>query len=203
MADDEDVRIYPMLVDTGAFIAVANTDLWGLLTEHIALSTTDVVVEELQRHVEENRESAPKGTREHRLHHGSAKTLNALDDPDIPFTVVEVPAVPSGADAGERSLRMIQTQHPKKVDLIALMDLAARDRIRNDIRERGVNARVVPPSFLFFILLDSGVIDTSTFCEATEEMLLNEGWTGYQVVQAAWEGIPVDCSEHIDRRVLP
>lgn len=203
MRDEEVVGIHPFLVDTGAFIAVANTDLWGLLTEHIALSTTDVVVEELERHVEENRESAPKETREHRLHHGSAKSLNALDDPDIPFTVVDVPAVPSGADAGERSLRMIQIQHPETVDLIALMDLAARDRIRKGIRENGFDAKVVPPTFLFFILLDTGVIDSSTFCEATEEMLLNEGWTGYQVVQAAWEGISVDCSEHIDRRVLP
>jgi hypothetical protein len=59
---------------------------------------------------------------------------------------------------------------------------------------------VVAPTYLFYLLKDKGVIDRQEFCEACGEMIDNEGWTGYK---AAWEGIPVDCSDCLDNRHLP
>lgn len=67
MADNE-VR-YPIIVDTDALIAVANTLLWSRLTETLNLTTTNVCYQELERHVRENSEYAPKGTREQWIHY--------------------------------------------------------------------------------------------------------------------------------------
>lgn len=41
------------------------------------------------------------------------------------------------------------------------------------------------------------------FCEACADLLTAEGWTGYQAVNASWEGISVDCSDIIDASLLP
>lgn len=194
---------HPILVDTDAFIAAANTDLWDQIVEHIALSTTNVVKAELERHKEETHSSAPEGSRPRRLHEGSSNALTALADDDVPFTIVSSVPRPHGPDAGEQSLRQEFNQHPNETEVILLMDADGRRNIRRDIERNELNAQVLPPTFLFYILLDNDLIDERQFCETTEEMLLNEGWTGYQAVQAAWGGIPVDCSAYVDSGVLP
>ena len=71
---DNGVR-YPIIVDTDALIAVANTNLWSRLTETLNLTTTNVCYQGLERHVRENSEYAPEGTREQWIHHGSKKAL--------------------------------------------------------------------------------------------------------------------------------
>ena len=83
----DDTR-YPILVDTDALIAVANSSLWAQLTDHIGLTTTNVCKQELERHVENTRETAPEGSRPYRLHYGSRAALDALEDDETPLTQV-------------------------------------------------------------------------------------------------------------------
>lgn len=198
-----DVPPYPVLIDTDALVALANSPLWEEITDNIGLTTTNVCRHELERHREETNEYAPEGSRPHRLHHGSVAALEALEDPAVPFeTVASVPR-PHGADAGEASLRQHLGQHPDAVDLVVMMDAHGRRSIRRTVEEAGIDARVVPPTFLFYVLYDAELVDEGEFCTACADLLRNEGWTGYQAVQAAWEGIPIDCSEHVDEELLP
>jgi len=194
---------YPILVDTDALIAVANSPLWERISEYIGLTTTNVCQQELHRHRNENRASAPEGSRPYRLHHGSARVLEALEDDETPLTrVVSIPR-PHGADAGEQSLEQLLVQYPEAVEYVVLMDAHGRRSIRREIQDRELTARVVPPTFLFYILYDNDLISREAFCEACAELLASEGWTGYQAVNAAWEGIPVDCSDVVDPDLLP
>ena len=78
-----------------------------------------------------------------------------------------------------------------------------RHSIRREIQSRDLDARVVPPVFLFYILYDNDLISRTEFCEACADVLESEGWTGYHAVDAAWEGIPVDCSDVINSDLLP
>lgn len=194
---------YPILVDTDALIAVANSPLWELITQNLGLTTTSVCQHELKRHREENRSGAPEGSRPYRLHHGSRRVLDALADEETPLTLaVSVPR-PHGADAGEQSLEQQLVQHPDAVDYVVMMDAHGRHSIRREIQNRDLDARVVPPTFLFYILYDNDLITRVEFCEACADVLESEGWTGYRAVDAAWEGIPVDCSDVIDSDLLP
>lgn len=194
---------YPILVDTDALIAVANSPLWDRITANIGLTTTNVCQQELERHCEKNRSSAPEGSRSYRLHRGSSLVLDALEDEKTPLgRVVSVPRL-HGEDAGEQSLEQHLVQHPDAVDYVVLMDAHGRHSIRREIQDRELNARVVPPTFLFYILYDNEIISRVEFCEACADVLVSEGWNGYRAVDAAWEGIPVDCSDVIDSDLLP
>ena len=200
MASD-DTR-YPIPVDTDVLIAVANSSLWNRLTEHVGLTTTNVCKQELERHVENTRETAPEGSRPYRLHYGSRAALDALEDGGTPLTQVTSVPRPHGADAGEESLRQEVLQHPEAVDYVILMDAAGRRSIRRAVDDRDEDIRVVAPPFLFYILYDNDLISRREFCEACGELLEREGWTGYHAVKAAWEGIPIDCSDILDDRLL-
>jgi hypothetical protein len=194
---------HPILVDTDALIAVANSPLWELITENIGMTTTNVCQHELKRHREETRSSAPEGSRPYRLHHGSTRVLEALEDDETPLTrVVSVPR-PHGADAGETSLEQQLVQHPDSVDYVVLMDSHGRQSIRREIQNRDLKSRVLPPTFLFYILYDNDLISRTEFCDACADLLESEGWMGYQAVKAAWEGIPIDCSDVINSDLLP
>lgn len=194
---------YPILVDTDALIAAANSTLWDHIIEHVGLTTTNVCQHELKRHREENHSHAPEGSRPYRLHHGGARVLDALENSETPLTyTVSVPR-PHGADAGEQSLEQQLVQYPDAVDYVVLMDAHGRRSIRREIQGRDLEARVVPPTFLFYILYDNDLISRAEFCETCAELLESEGWTGYHAVAAAWEGIPVDRSDVIDSALLP
>jgi len=201
MAGD-DTR-YPILVDTDTLIAVANSSLWTQITENIGLTTTNVCKQELERHVEDTRETAPAGSRPHRLHYGSRAALDALADEDIPLTQVTSVPRPHGADAGEESLRQEVAQNLEAIDYVILMDGAGRRSIRRAVEDQDAEIRVVAPPFLFYILSDNDLISRREFCEACGELLEREGWTGYTAVKAAWEGIPIDCSDILDDGLLP
>jgi len=75
------------------------------------------------------------------------------------------------------------------------MDAAGRRSIRRAVDDQDGDIRVVTPPFLFYILYDNELISRREFCEACGELLEREGWTGYSAVKAAWEGIPIDCSD--------
>jgi len=194
---------YPILVDTDALIAVANSSLWTHITDNVGLTTTNVCKQELERHAEETRETAPEGSRPHRLHHGSSAALVALADDDTPLIQVTSVPRPHGADAGEESLRQEVVQNPEAIDFVILMDAAGRRSIRRAIDENDEDIRVVTPPFLFYILYDNDIISRREFCEACGELLEREGWTGYNAVKAAWEGIPIDCSDILNDNLLP
>ncbi|MEF8802295.1 MAG: hypothetical protein V5A56_14905 [Halolamina sp.] len=201
MAHD-DTR-YPILVDTDALIAVANSALWDQLTEHVGLTTTNVCKQELERHVENTRATAPEGSRPYRLNQGSRAALDALAHTETPLTWVTSVPRPHGANAGEESLRQEVLQNPDAVDYVVLMDAAGRRSIRRAVEDQDADIRVVPPTFLFYILYDNDLISRREFCDACGELLEREGWTGYNAVKAAWEGIPIDCSDVLVNQLLP
>lgn len=202
MADNE-VR-YPIIVDTDALIAVANTNLWSRLTETLNLTTTNVCYQELERHVRENSEYAPEGTREQWLHHGSKKALEPFaNDKNESFAVVPCVPRPHGEDAGEKSIRTEIEQNTDLYRFAILMDKHGRqsiNRVFDDAEE--TTGKAVAPTFLLYLLLDADKCTVEEFCQACGEMLRGEGWTGYQAIQAAWEAIPVDCSEYLSDRLL-
>jgi hypothetical protein len=177
--------------------------LWTDITENVGLTTTNVCKQELDRHVEETRETAPEGSRPYRLHHGSCAALDALADEDIPLTQVTSVPRPHGADAGEESLRQEVAQNPEAIDYVILMDAAGRRSIRRVVDDQDEDIRVLAPPFLFYILYNNDLISRREFCEACGELLEREGWTGYNAVKAAWEGIPIDCSDILDDDLLP
>lgn len=201
MATD-DTR-YPILVDTDALIAVANSSVWARLTDHIGLTTTNVCKKELERHVENTRETAPEGSRPYRLRRGSRAALDALEDDETPLTLVTSVPRPYGADAGEESLRQEVLQNPEVVDYVILMDAAGRRSIRRAVDDQDEEIRVVGPPFLFYILSDNDLISRREFCEVCGDLLECEGWTGYNAVKAAWNGIPIDCRDILDDHLLP
>jgi hypothetical protein len=174
-----------------------------VVPDQLGLTTTNVCKQELKRHVENTRETAPEGSRPYRLHHGSRAALDALEDVETPLTQVTSVPRPHGADAGEESLRQEVVQNPEAVDYVILMDAAGRRSIRRAVDDLDEDIRVVAPPFLFYILYDNDLISRREFCEACGELLEREGWTGYNAVKAAWEGIPIDCSDILDDHLLP
>lgn len=196
---------HPVIVDTDALIAVANTSLWSAITETLQLTTTNVCIGELERHVRETHEFAPEGSRPRWLHDGSATALEPFTDADNQaFTTVTVVPRPHGPDAGETSIKQEVQQHPTTYQFAILMDAEGRRSINRVFTEAdGTDGTAVAPPFLLYLVLDAGACTTEEFCQACGEMLRGEGWTGYQAVQAAWEAIPVDCTGYLDEDILP
>jgi len=138
---DDDVR-HPVIVDTDALIAVANTSLWPRIVRTLQLTTTNVCYHELTRHKRETSEHAPDGTREKWLHDGCTNALDAFDDETDSFTVVSCVPRPHGEDAGEQSLRNEIEQHPETYRFAILMDKhGRRSLIECSNRPRGRQAR--------------------------------------------------------------
>ena len=203
MADD-DVR-HPVIVDTDALIAVANTSLWDRLTEYLQLTTTNVCRHELERHVRETSAYAPEGTRERWVHEGSKRALEPLtNDENESFTVVPCVPRPHGEDAGETSVQTEIEQNTELYRFAILMDRHGRRAINRVFDEAdGTTGKAVAPTFLLYLLIDENECTVEEFCRACGEMLQGEGWTGYQAIQAAWDAIPVECSQYLSSDLLP
>lgn len=199
-----DEKRHPVVVDTDALIAVANTSLWPRITEHIRLTTTNVCIQEMKRHVRENSEYAQEGTRERWVRDGSVAALEPFTtDSNEAFTTVSCVPRPHGEDAGEESIRREVKQYPETYTFAILMDSEGRDSINRVFDEQSGNGKAVAPPFLLYLLLETDACTVQEFCEACGELLRGEGWTGYQAIQAAWEAIPVDCSPHLSSDLLP
>jgi hypothetical protein len=201
---DDDVR-HPVIVDTDALIAVANTSLWPRITAKLQLTTTNVCSHELKRHVRETSEYAPEGTRERWLHEGSKIARAPFDDDENEsFTAVPCVPRPHGEDAGETSVKTEIEQDTELYRFAILMDKHGRRSINRIFDEADeTTGKAVAPTFLLYLLLDEGDCTVEEFCLACGEMLRGEGWTGYQAIQAAWEAIPVDCSQYLSNNLLP
>jgi hypothetical protein len=201
---DDDVR-HPVIVDTDALIAIANTSLWSRITENLNLTTTNVCSQELKRHVREKSGYAPEGTRERWVHDGSKIALEPFDDDkNESFTVVTCVPRPHGEDAGETSVKTEIEQDTELYRFAILMDKHGRwsiNRVFDEAEE--TTGKAVAPTFLLYLLLDEEECTVEEFCQACGEMLRGEGWTGYQAIQAAWEAIPVDCSQYLPNNLLP
>lgn len=202
MVNDE-VR-HPVIVDTDALIAVANTSLWPRITATLNITTTNVCYQELTRHVREKSAHAPEGTRERWVHDGSEAALQPFDDDDNPaFTAVPCVPRPHGEDAGEESVRREVHQHTDTYTFAILMDTHGREAINRVFETADETGKAVAPPFVLYLLLDHGACTKEEFCTACGEMLEGEGWTGYQAIQAAWEAIPIDCSDFLSDDLLP
>ena len=194
---------YPILADTSALVATANTSQWEAVRDTLQLTTTNVCVQELRRHERENHEYAREGSREYQLNRGSRRAIAAIEDPETPWSSITCVPRPHGADAGEESLQREVVQHPDVYEVVAVMDDGARKSIRRALDRREQSVQVVAPTYLFYLLQDSGVIDRERFCTVCGEMLENEGWTGYKAVKIAWEQIPVNCDDVLEDDLLP
>lgn len=195
---------HPVIVDTDALIAVANTSLWPTIVETLSLTTTNVCLQELKRQQREHSEYAPPGTRRQWMHTGSTNALQPFeDDTNDAFSVVTCVPRPHGEDAGEESLRREIAQHPGTYRFAILMDHRGREQIRRAFADQDATGQAVAPPFLLYLLLDDGACNREEFCEACGELLRGEGWTGYKAVRAAWDAIPVDCSDVLDDDLLP
>lgn len=201
---DDAIR-HPVIVDTDALIAVANTSLWSRITKHLRVTTTNVCYHELERHNRETSEYAPKGTREQWLHRGSKIAQKPFDDEEnSSFTTVPCVPRPHGEDAGEQSLKIEIEGNADRYDFAILMDRRGRRSLNRVFEETdAVTGKAVAPTFLLYLLLDVQECTVAEFCQACGEMLRGEGWTGYQAIQAAWEAIPVDCSQSLPNDLLP
>ncbi|RLM49657.1 hypothetical protein DVK06_13985 [Halorubrum sp. Atlit-28R] len=143
-------------------------------------------------------EYAPEGTRERWVHDGSKRALEPFDDKDVPFTTVPCVPRPHGEDAGEKSVKMEIEQNTELYRFAILMDAHGRQAINRAFGDaEETTGKAVAPTFLLYLLLDDGGCTVAEFCQACGEMLRGEGWTGYQAIQAAWEAIPVDCSQYL------
>lgn len=151
---DDDVR-HPVIVDTDALIAVANTTLWPRLTENLKLTTTNVCYHELKRHVRETSEYAPEGTREQWIHTGSKTALESFDNPENEsFTVVTCVPRPHGEDAGEMSVTTEIEQDTDLYRFAIVMDKHGRrsiNRVFDGAEE--TTGKAVAPTFLLYLLL--------------------------------------------------
>ena len=153
---DDDVR-HPVIVDTDAVIAVANTSLWPRIIDNLQLTTTNVCYHELKRHAREMSEYAPEGTRERWVHDGSKKALEPFDDEDTSFTTVPCVPRPHGEDAGEKSVKTEIEQNTELYRFAILMDKHGRraiNRVFSDAEE--TTGKAVAPTFLLYLLLDEG-----------------------------------------------
>jgi len=153
---DDAVR-HPVIVDTDALIAVANTGLWSRIMENLQLTTTNVCYHELKRHVRELSEYAPEGTRERWVHDGSKRALEPFDDENTSFTTVPCVPRPHGEDAGEKSVETEIEQHTQLYRFAISMDRHGRraiNRVFSDAEE--TTGKAVAPTFLLYLLLDEG-----------------------------------------------
>lgn len=200
-----DATRHPVIVDTDALIAVANTSLWSRIVETLRLTTTNVCYQELERHLEETSEHAPNGTRERWVHDGSRRAIKQFGDSNNDsFSVVTSVPRPHGEDAGEESVRSEVAQNAGQYRYAILMDKHGRRAINREFDQADTPfGKAVAPTFLLYLLLDADACTVEEFCQASSEMLRGEGWTGYQAIQAAWDAIPVDCSQHLSNDILP
>lgn len=188
---------HPILADTSSLVAVANTGQWELLKDAVHLTTTNVCKHELRNHVN-SANYPPEGSREHYLKRGSERVIEHLEAESSPWSCVTVVPRPHGADAGEQSLERELSEHGSAYRIVTILDSAARRSIRRVIEEHGHDIDVVGPPYLLYVLLDNDLLSEAAFCEATVEMIRTEGWTGYETVKSAWDGIPVNCVEILD-----
>lgn len=194
---------HPILVDTSALIALGMSEHWPLARRTLTLTTTNVCRVELERHVRNNAEYAPEGSREHRLHHGSKRALDAFDDEESPFSVVTVVPAPSGDDAGDQSLLEELSQNPDPYRYVVLNDATYRDKLRSYRERNDRSYRVVPPTYLLYVLFDNDRLSKTDFCRGCADMMQGEGWTNAGAVHEMWRAIPVDCSPYVDEDLLP
>lgn len=195
---------HPTVVDTDTLIAVANTSLWPRILTNLQVTTTNVCVHELKRHVREKSAYAPEGTRERWVYDGSETALQPFEDEDnSSFTTVTCVPRPHGRDAGEKSVKREVDQHTDAYTYAILMDKHGRKAINRVFDAHDGPGKAVAPPFVLYLLLDEGICTKEEFCRACGELLRGEGWTSYQAIQAAWKAIPIDCSAFLSDDLLP
>lgn len=159
---------HPLLVDTSSLVAIANTDLWDLVSGTLSVTTTNVCRAELKTHVD-SATHPPEGSRERYLERGSQRALACLDDPNTAFSCVTVVPRPHGTDAGEQSLQQEIAANPAPYQVVSVLDSAARRSLRRDIEQRTDE----PLGCVFRIIVRVGVVYRFRRVDDGREMLSN------------------------------
>ncbi|MCU4802078.1 hypothetical protein OB920_17015 [Halobacteria archaeon HArc-gm2] len=179
------------------------SSVWPTAREQLKVTTTNICLNELRRHRQNNHEYALEGTREYRLHHGSDRILEAVDADGPALSSVTVVPAPHGEDAGEKSIAQELESNATAYRYVVLNDAAARDTVREVAEKQGHSYAVVPPTHLFYVLYDNDLIEKPDLCHACEEMMKGEGWDSAGAIHEMWRTIPLDCSGYVDDRFLP
>jgi hypothetical protein len=129
--------------------------------------------------------------------------LEAFEDGSCAFSVVTVVPAPTGADAGDESLVKEVATHADSYRYVVLNDSTYRDTLRATRDRDGLSFRVVPPTYLLYVLYDNDELTKAEFCRGCGEMMTGEGWTNAGAVHEMWRAIPVDCSGFVEDRLLP
>jgi hypothetical protein len=196
---------HPILVDTSTLIATANTDLWDDIRTAVPMTTTNVVQGELERKRRKTPTHTIDGTDDHWIRRGCERALAAIDaSPDeVPLTVLTVVPRPSGDNAGEASLRQVLEEDAAPFSRVLLNDANAREQLQRLRDRQDYRFKVLPPTYLLYLLYEQDIVSKQAFCEACETLMRGEGWTSIGAVYEMWREIPVDCSGFVDDDLLP
>jgi len=195
---------HPVLVDTDALISVANTSLWPKVVGNLKLTTTNVCLHELQRHIREKSEYARDGSRQKWIYDGSVKSLEPFENnSNTAFTTINSVPRPHGPDAGEQSLEQELEQHPESYTFVVLMDQRGRESISQTFEERDQYGVAVAPRICSTYSTQKRELFEAGILRETWRASGGEGWTNYSAIQAIWQEIPIDCSSYVDENLLP
>ena len=203
-------KVHPLLIDTDAIIALANSNCWSVVVQNVGLTTTQACRHELQSHRRQGSEFARKGSRSYRRHRGATNALDSLNDRDTVFNDVPCHVSDSHSDSGEGSIAYLVEQHPSDVEAVIMMDSGKNNEFERGGRElvrfiadiEQYNIRFTSPAFPLAVLYQNSLITKKEFCEETGQIIKEEDWTSYSAIKRMWEHIPVDCSEYLDFGIL-
>jgi hypothetical protein len=204
-------NIHPLLIDTDAIIALANSNCWSAVVQNVGLTTTQACRHELQDHRRGGSEFAREGSWSYRRHRGATNALDSLNDRNSVFNDVPCHVSDIHSDSGEGSIAYLLEQHSDEIEAVIMMDSGRNDEFERggrelvrfiaDTEQHGI--RFTSPAFPLAVLYQNDLITKEEFCEETGRIIDEEDWTSYSAVKRMWEDIPVDCSGYLDIGVLP
>ncbi|WP_302081619.1 hypothetical protein [Salinibaculum rarum] len=169
------------------------------------MTTTNVVQGELKRKLQATPSHSIEGTDDHWIRRGCKRALAALDDQSdkVSISVLTVVPRPNGEGAGEESLRRVLDEDSAAFGRVLLNDAWARDRLQRFRGENSYQFKVLPPTYLLYVLYQQNKIGKQAFCEGCETLMRGEGWTSVGAVYEMWRQIPVDCTGFVDDDLFP
>jgi len=139
---------------------------------NLKLTTTNVCLHELQRHIREKSEYARDGSRQKWIYDGSVKSLEPFENnSNTAFTTINSVPRPHGPDAGEQSLEQELEQHPESYTFVVLMDQRGRESISQTFEERDQYGVAVAPRICSTYSTKNGNCSKQEFCETCGELL--------------------------------
>lgn len=197
---------HALVADTDALIALADSAIWSKVSKNVGISTTNVCLDELKNFSRDWDGHGMQGDQQARQSKAADRVIDALrGDSAIKMHMMD------GCRNGEHSIMKLVQSNLDYVEGIIMMDsgendeydLGGRKLIRHHINLEKNNVTFQSPTFPIAILADNGLISPELFCKTTQRIMVREDWKSYSAIKRMWEGIPVDCSGHIDEHYLP